>query len=142
MPWITHEAVQTAESWFLKWGQKPIKAGVLNKSFQAFAFMGLLFLLSCGQKAESPTCNDDVVEKVKKAMLCMQRYSWEQGTAMQGMLEIGDTTSLMIMARESVQTEKGGWTFIHGGFRYEYCRSGRKWSRSFGCIRNYRRGKI
>ena len=46
------------------------------------------------------------VEKVKMAMLCMQRYSWEQGTAMQGMLEIGDTTNLVIMARESVQRKK------------------------------------
>jgi rhamnogalacturonyl hydrolase YesR len=33
----------------------------------------------------------------------MQRYSWEQGTAMQGLLEIGDTSSLLIMAREAVQ---------------------------------------
>ena len=46
------------------------------------------------------------IEKVKMAMLCMQRYSWEQGTAMQGMLEIGDTTNLVIMARESVQRKK------------------------------------
>ena len=43
-----------------------------------------------------------IVEKVKTAMFCMQRYSWEHGTAMQGMLEIGDTTNLIIMARESV----------------------------------------
>jgi rhamnogalacturonyl hydrolase YesR len=48
-------------------------------------------------------CDNEVVEKVKNAMLCMQRYSWEHGTAMQGMLEIGDTTSLIIMAREAVQ---------------------------------------
>lgn len=47
-----------------------------------------------------------IVEKVKTAMLCMQRYSWEHGTAMQGMLEIGDTTNLLIMARESVQRKK------------------------------------
>jgi len=39
-------------------------------------------------------------------MLCMQRHSWEQGTAMQGMLEIGDTTCLILMARESVQQNK------------------------------------
>ena len=36
----------------------------------------------------------------------MQRHSWEQGTAMQGMLEIGDTTCLILMARESVQRNK------------------------------------
>lgn len=64
---------------------------------------GLLFLLSCGQNSEAPASNDELVEKVKTAMLSMQRYSWEQGTAMQGMLEIGDTSSLIIMAREAVQ---------------------------------------
>lgn len=47
-----------------------------------------------------------IIEKVKIAMLCMQRYSWEHGTTMQGMLEIGDTTNLVIMARESVQRKK------------------------------------
>jgi rhamnogalacturonyl hydrolase YesR len=47
-----------------------------------------------------------IVEKVKTAMLCMQRYSWEHGTAMQGMLEIGDTTNLIIMAGEAVQRKK------------------------------------
>jgi rhamnogalacturonyl hydrolase YesR len=59
-----------------------------------------------GQMDLIPTCDDAVVEKVKTAMLCMQRHSWEHGTAMQGMLEIGDTTSLIIMARESVQRKK------------------------------------
>ncbi len=58
-----------------------------------------------GTKA-SADMTKDIVEKVKTAMLCMQRYSWEQGTAMQGMLEIGDTTNLIIMARESVQRKK------------------------------------
>ena len=50
-----------------------------------------------------PQCDDIIVNKVKNAMLCMQRYSWEHGTAMQAMLEIGDTASLIIMARESLQ---------------------------------------
>ncbi len=45
-----------------------------------------------GHKVLLPPCDHMVVEKVKTAMLCMQRYSWEHGTAMQGMLEIGDTT--------------------------------------------------
>ena len=58
-----------------------------------------------GTKARADMTKD-IVEKVKTAMLCMQRYSWEQGTAMQGMLEIGDTTNLIIMARESVQRKK------------------------------------
>ena len=40
------------------------------------------------------------------AMLCMQRYSWEHGVAMQGLMEIGDTTNLIIMAREALQRAK------------------------------------
>ncbi len=56
-----------------------------------------------GQKTLHPPGDDCVVEKVKTAMLCMQRYSWEHGTAMQGMFEIGDSTSLVIMAREALQ---------------------------------------
>jgi rhamnogalacturonyl hydrolase YesR len=58
-----------------------------------------------GQDEDQRFCPDATVEKVKTAMLCMQRYSWEQGTAMQGMLEIGDTSSLLIMAREAIQRE-------------------------------------
>lgn len=66
----------------------------------------LIFLNSEVQKSSLPQCDDAVIEKVKTAMLCMQRYSWEHGTAMQGMLEIGDTTALILMARESVQRNK------------------------------------
>ena len=36
----------------------------------------------------------------------MQRYSWEHGVAMQGMLAIGDTAKLLLMARDSVQRGK------------------------------------
>jgi len=63
-------------------------------------------LKSAGQNVSPPPCDDQIVEKVKTAMLCMQRYSWEHGTAMQGMLEIGDTSNLIIMARESLQRMK------------------------------------
>jgi len=70
----------------------------------AFVFVQILFCSSInGQVNTNQPCDDKVVDKVKMAMLCMQRYSWEHGTAMQGMLEIGDTTGLIIMARESVQ---------------------------------------
>lgn len=68
--------------------------------------LSVVFFDAVAQKSMLPSCDDVTVEKVKKAMLCMQRYSWEQGTAMQGMLEIGDTTALIIMARESVQRKK------------------------------------
>lgn len=59
-----------------------------------------------GQYASVPAFDDRRVEQVKTAMLCMQRYSWEHGTAMQGMLEIGDTSLFIIMAREAVQRKK------------------------------------
>ena len=71
-----------------------------------FLLLGSLYGSSFGQKSAIPPCDEQLVEKVKTAMLCMQRYSWEHGTAMQGMLEVGDTTKLLIMARESVQRRK------------------------------------
>jgi len=61
---------------------------------------GLFYSHAVGQTADS---KEDQVEKVKTAMLCKQRYSWEHGTAMQGMMAIGDTSSLIIMAREALQ---------------------------------------
>jgi len=78
----------------------------MKKSDLKLSFVLVLILFSAslrGQNTILPQCDDKVVEKVKTAMLCMQRHSWEQGTAMQGMLEIGDTTRLILMARESVQ---------------------------------------
>lgn len=49
------------------------------------------------------------VENVKKAMLSMQRASWEQGVAAQALLELGDTESVILMAYEAVlrQTKEG-----------------------------------
>jgi rhamnogalacturonyl hydrolase YesR len=35
-----------------------------------------------GQKADLPPCEKQTIEKVKIAILCMKRYSWEHGTAM------------------------------------------------------------
>jgi rhamnogalacturonyl hydrolase YesR len=43
-----------------------------------------------------------VVEKVKMAMLSMQRHAWEQGVAMQALLEWGDRDMVVMMAREAV----------------------------------------
>lgn len=80
------------------------KSGVMQ--LMAGIFLTLLYTSSNGQAVSLQQCSDEMVEKVKTAMLCMQRHSWEHGTAMQGMLEIGDTTALIIMARESVQRNK------------------------------------
>ena len=42
------------------------------------------------------------LQKVKKALLSMQRHSWEQGVAAQAFLETGDTDMVILMAREAV----------------------------------------
>ena len=43
-----------------------------------------------------------LIEQVKLAMLTMQRYQWEQGVAAQALLELGDTTLVVLMAKEAV----------------------------------------
>ncbi|MFA5240107.1 MAG: glycoside hydrolase family 88 protein [Phycisphaerae bacterium] len=43
-----------------------------------------------------------LIEKVKMAMLCMQRASWEQGVAMQGLMEIDEKELVVIMAGEAI----------------------------------------
>jgi rhamnogalacturonyl hydrolase YesR len=50
----------------------------------------------------SPAGPDGIVEKVKMAMLSMQRHAWEQGVAMQSLLEWGDRDMVIMMAREAV----------------------------------------
>jgi rhamnogalacturonyl hydrolase YesR len=42
------------------------------------------------------------LDSVKKAMLAMQRYSWEQGVAAQAMLEAGEIQWTILLAREAV----------------------------------------
>ena len=50
-----------------------------------------------------------VIEKVKLAMLSMQRATWEQGVAMQALLELGEEDLVLLMARDAVlrQSEDG-----------------------------------
>ena len=42
------------------------------------------------------------MEKVKLAMFSMQRATWEQGAAMQAMLELGETELVILMAKDAV----------------------------------------
>lgn len=42
------------------------------------------------------------LEKVKLAMLSMQRATWEQGVAMQAMLELGEHELVILMAKDAV----------------------------------------
>jgi rhamnogalacturonyl hydrolase YesR len=45
------------------------------------------------------------IEKVKLALLCMQRFPWEQGTATQGFLELGDYETAFLMAQNAVERQ-------------------------------------
>jgi rhamnogalacturonyl hydrolase YesR len=45
---------------------------------------------------------DPLPEKVKRAMLTMQRDAWEQGVAAQALLEIGESDLVILMAKEAV----------------------------------------
>lgn len=45
------------------------------------------------------------LERVKLALLAMQRYSWEQGTAMQAFLEAGDEDVVIAMAWEAANRQ-------------------------------------
>lgn len=55
------------------------------------------------------------LNKVKKALLSMQRHSWEQGVAMQAFWEAGDLEIASAMARETVyRSIKDGRTAIIG----------------------------
>lgn len=46
------------------------------------------------------------VELVKKAMLAVQRYPWEQGVCAQALLELGDVTTAIAMAHDAVLRQK------------------------------------
>ena len=45
---------------------------------------------------------DPMIEKVKLAMLSLQRATWEQGVAMQAMLELGEHELVILMAKDAV----------------------------------------
>lgn len=57
------------------------------------------------------------VEKVKKALLAMQRHSWEQGVAAQAFLESGNMDTVILMAKEAVvrQIPDGRLAVTDGG---------------------------
>lgn len=46
-----------------------------------------------------------ILEKVKKATLSMQRYSWEQGVVAQAFLESGDTDTAILLAVEGAHRQ-------------------------------------
>ncbi len=59
--------------------------------------------------------NKELIDKVKTAMLSMQKASWEQGVAAQAFLELGDFDMAVMMARESVlrQADDGRLSVVY-----------------------------
>lgn len=49
--------------------------------------------------------NNVILEKVKRATLAMQRYSWEQGTVAQAFLEAGETETAILLAVEGANRQ-------------------------------------
>ena len=58
--------------------------------------------------------NNSVINRVRLALLAMQRQSWEQGVAAQPFPELGDTSLVILMAKEAVlrQSEDGRLAII------------------------------
>lgn len=52
--------------------------------------------------AAATTLDDTRREQVKQAMLAMQRRAWEQGTAAQALLELGETDLVVLLAKDAV----------------------------------------
>ncbi len=69
----------------------------------------LMSKMSGHARGNIPLNDDSEVEKVKRAMLSMQRATWEQGVAMQSMLELGESDLVVLMAKDAVlrQSEDG-----------------------------------
>lgn len=62
----------------------------------------LMRKLSARAPEDSSLKSNSTIEKVKKAMLSMQRATWEQGVAMQSMLELGESDLVILMAKDAV----------------------------------------
>jgi len=69
----------------------------------AIGFPDILSAISFTQpKINQPIIKMSTIEKVKMAMLTMQRATWEQGVAMQAMLELGEEELVILMAKDAV----------------------------------------
>jgi rhamnogalacturonyl hydrolase YesR len=80
-----------------------------RRDFMTSTVCGLPFLGSlsgCSSAKSEPSIANPIrtplIEKVKLAMLCMQRASWEQGVAMQGVMEIGEKEPVVLMAADAI----------------------------------------
>ncbi|HKK68997.1 MAG TPA: glycoside hydrolase family 88 protein, partial [Bacteroidales bacterium] len=85
---------------------KTLSTGTLIAACHSLAF---------GSKAEDKPTTNKLNEKVKTAMLSMQRASWEQGVAAQALLELGDYGLTYLFAKEAVlrQTDEGRLSVLY-----------------------------
>ncbi|NQT25107.1 glycoside hydrolase family 88 protein [candidate division KSB1 bacterium] len=76
---------------------------------------GLVSAIACS-KYDVDVKLQRTIQKVKHTMLTMQRASWEQGVAVQALLEFGDKETVLLMAREAVvrQAEDGRLAVMYG----------------------------
>ncbi|MDH7513041.1 MAG: glycoside hydrolase family 88 protein [Clostridiales bacterium] len=77
----------------------------LKKTAVSGAAAGSLVAFPAAWPSDRPPASaakDPLLEKVKLAMLTMQRDAWEQGVAAQAFLESGETELVILMAKEAV----------------------------------------
>lgn len=87
-----------------------LKSAISLGSISAISF------LNPNKKGNEGNTNQKI-EKVKTAMLSMQRYAWEQGVASQSLLELGETDLVILLAKEAVHRQlKDGRLAVVGCF--------------------------
>jgi unsaturated rhamnogalacturonyl hydrolase len=81
----------------------------------AFLMIGSGIFASVFPQNKKMEPEEKIREKVKTAMLSMQRASWEQGVAAQALLESGDYEIVYLMAKEAAlrQTEDGRLSVVY-----------------------------
>ncbi|HVO74959.1 MAG TPA: glycoside hydrolase family 88 protein [Ignavibacteriaceae bacterium] len=67
----------------------------------SFFFITAAAVSSCIRRNE-PMIKESKISRVERAMLSMQRAAWEQGVAMQAMLELGEEELVILMAKDAV----------------------------------------
>ena len=70
-----------------------------------------------GNSQDYSTGRMHMLKQVGQVLLTMQRYSWEQGVTAQAFLELGETETAILLARDAVQRQdpKGRLALMHAG---------------------------
>ncbi|MHC4742941.1 MAG: glycoside hydrolase family 88 protein [Planctomycetota bacterium] len=88
-----------------------------RRDFLAGAALGLPTLARASVTSAATKRNDPLIEKAKMDMLCRQRASWEQGVAMQALMEMGEDALVVRMAADAIlrQTKDGRFAIMGSG---------------------------